>query len=162
MERDTKPADSDLWCQVDDGQDLPKIDEYAVIVEAPPVAVWQALVAFFREQPAVAGRYARLVGASPSGSSGAFPEAGASVAGFRVAEVRSNERLVLTGRHRFSGYSLVLDVEPSDHSTRLRAATYASFPGLLGEVYRSLVIRSGAHRFMVHRALRTIDTLARR
>jgi hypothetical protein len=147
---------------VDNAQDLPKIDEHALTVAAPPIAVWRALVAFFREQPAVAARYARLVGASPSGPSGAFPEAGASVAGFRVAEVRSNERLVLTGRHRFSRYTLVLDVKRSDHSTRLRATTYASFPEALGKVYRSLVIRSGAHRFMVRHALRTIDTLARR
>ena len=73
-----------------------------------------------------------------------MPELGATVAGFRVAEVHPEEMLLLTGRHRFSSYALQFVVETHDGATQLRALTYATFPGLLGAAYRAVVITSGA------------------
>ena len=64
-----------------------------------------------------------------------MPELGATVAGFRVAEVHPEEMLLLTGRHRFSSYALQFVVETHDGATQLRALTYATFPGLLGAAY---------------------------
>jgi hypothetical protein len=39
---------------------------------------------------------------------------------------------------------------------RVRAQTYAAFPGVKGRVYRALVISSGAHRFVTQRLLRRV------
>ena len=45
--------------------------------------------------------------------------------------------------------------------SRLRARSWAEFPGLGGAVYRTLVIRSGGHRLIVRRLLRQVATAAR-
>jgi hypothetical protein len=142
-------------------RDLPEIDIREIRIERSPVRVWQALVDDFGAQPAAAARYAQLVGADPQRPIGCFPEVGASVPGFAVAVARADERLVLVGRHRFSRYALVFDLEPSGEGTRLTATTYASFPGLLGGVYRCAVICSGGHRLIVKRMLRSIASRAR-
>jgi hypothetical protein len=63
---------------------------------------------------------------------------------------------VLTGRHRFSRYALILTLAEQPDGTMLCARTQASFPGLHGSLYRALVIGSGAHRVLVRRLLRTI------
>ena len=46
-------------------RDLQEIDTHEFRIESSPVQVWQALVDDFRAQPAVAARYAQLVGADP-------------------------------------------------------------------------------------------------
>ena len=48
----------------------------------------------------------------------------------------------MRGRHRFARYSLVFLID----GERVRAQTYATFPGVKGRAYRALVISSGAHR----------------
>jgi hypothetical protein len=40
--------------------------------------------------------------------------------------------------------------------TRLRATTWAAFPGVAGTVYRALVIGTGGHRIVVRRILKRI------
>jgi hypothetical protein len=46
--------------------------------------------------------------------------------------------------------------DPPTDGVRLRALTFAAFPGLHGKVYRALVIGSGGHRVVVRRMLKRI------
>ena len=84
---------------------------------------------------------------SPPTTAPVHPAAGRAPAGRLRGEPRRcrAERLVLTGRHRFSRYALVFELEPLGEHTVLKALTYAVFPGLHGRVYRLLVIGSRAH-----------------
>jgi Protein of unknown function (DUF2867) len=141
---------------------LPFVDEHVVDTRAALDDVWRAVVATFGHQTAGAAQYARLVGADPLHTTGTMPELGATVVGFRVAEVRPEEMLLLTGRHRFSSYALQFVVEAHDGVTTLLALTYATFPGLLGAAYRAVVITSGAHHLVVGRMLRGVVARASR
>jgi hypothetical protein len=138
-------------------EDLPLVDEHRVLVHAAAPAVWDALTSrFTRPRLAAAGPYADLVGAAPRRSSGRFPDEGATLPGFAVAEVVPMTRLLLTGRHRFSRYALTLTLDEAPDATVLRACTRAEFPGPGGWAYRRLVIGSGAHRILVGGLLRGI------
>ncbi len=141
--------------------DLPFVDERRVLVAASAAAVWAALVRQF-DGPGRASTqaYAQLVGAEPRRASGRMLDEGASVPGFRVAEVEPEQWVRLVGRHRFSQYSLVLTLDARPDGTLLRAGTYAEFPGLHGRVYRALVISSGGHGVIVDRMLRAIRSRA--
>jgi hypothetical protein len=143
--------------------DPPFVDEYKVLVAAPAHAVWRALVARLTgSRRAGADAFAFLVGAEPRrATTGPFAE-GSTLPGFAVAEAEPGRRLRLTGRHRFSRYSLVLNLDESPDGTVLSARTYAAFPGLRGKVYRQLVIGSGAHRVLVTRLLRDVGSRAER
>jgi hypothetical protein len=60
------------------------------------------------------------------------------------------DRLVLAGRHRFSRYQLAFDLtEVADSATHLRATTHA-------DIYRALVIGTGAHVVATTGILRSI------
>lgn len=122
--------------------DLPYVDEHRTTVEASPAEAWRGLRAYVdRMLAANDGRlFSRLLGARPS-------------AGFEIAEEEPQCALVLTGRHRFSHYRLVFELEPSGAHTILKARTYAVFPGLHGRAYRLLVISSGAHAVATRRML---------
>ena len=74
-------------------------------------------------------------------------------AGFRLAE-RAPDRVVLTGRHRFSTYTLTFEATDG----RVAAITHAAFPGVAGRLYRAAVIGSGAHAVLVRRMLRAAAT----
>jgi hypothetical protein len=74
------------------------------------------------------------------------------VPGFRVVEAESGRRLALRGRHRFSNYALTFVLD----GDRLRAQTHATFPGVLGWLYRAAVIGSGGHRLVTRRLLRQV------
>jgi hypothetical protein len=77
--------------------------------------------------------------------------------GFAVEQARSLWRLALAGRHRFSRYRLVFELEEAGRDrTRIRARTWAAFPGAPGRVYQALVIGTGAHRIVVRHLLRRI------
>lgn len=65
-------------------------------------------------------------------------------------------RLALVGRHRFSRYSLVFELDPRGRHTVLRALTYARFPGPHGAVYRLLVIGTRLHVVATRRLLGSI------
>ena len=125
--------------------DLPYVDEHRTPVEAPPDVVWRALTAYVDRMLAAndGSVFTRLLGAHPS-------------AGFEVSEQVEEERLVLSGRHRFSRYALVFELEPRGEHTVLKALTYAVFPGVHGRVYRLLVISSRAHVVATRRMLASV------
>ena len=81
--------------------------------------------------------------------------------GFVLDEARQPERFALKGRHPFAIYRWVfeLDAEAADR-TRVRAATWADFPGLHGKLYRALVIGTGGHRVAVRWTLKRIAAAA--
>ena len=71
--------------------------------------------------------------------------------------------LALQGEHRFSRYGLIFRLEPTkDENTLLRAETRAEFPGLQGQVYKTLVIRTRGHVLVVNRILRAVRRRAER
>jgi len=63
-----------------------------------------------------------------------------------VAERESERRLALAGRHRFSRYRLIFELDDgAPGATVLRASTYAIFPGVHGWLYRAMVIGTRLH-----------------
>ncbi|TNC39871.1 hypothetical protein [Mumia zhuanghuii] len=129
---------------------LPYVDEHTAVVAAPRGVVWSALEHYATADLAEAVRpvVARVLGTEPRG-------------GFAVAERDPGERLVLTGRHRFSRYRLVFGLEDADGgATRLSARTYAVFPGPHGAAYRLLVLGTGFHVLATTRMLRTVRSRA--
>jgi hypothetical protein len=119
---------------------LPYIDEHAITMAANREETWSALLQVMCRDPR-----------DPS----TVP------AGFVLDEARAPERFALKGRHPFAVYRWVFELdEESAHRTRLRALTWADFPGVHGKVYRSLVIGTGAHRIVVRRTLKRIAATA--
>ena len=142
---------------------LPFVDEHNLAIHAPAAAVWAALAEVAPGMGSgAAGRYAGLVGAEPRHRSGRFPEPGASVPGFAVADAVPERLLRLAGRHRFARYELTFRLAPGAEpgETVLRAETRAEFPGFAGAVYRTLVIGTGGHRVVVPRLLRVVRSRA--
>ena len=111
-----------------------------------------------------AARYARVVGAVPAIESGPRPFAiGSTVPGFAVTALDPERELVLTGRHRFAGYQLVFRVRtaPASTASAVESATVevesrAEFPGVLGGLYRVMVVVSRFHVLAVRRILRAV------
>jgi enamine deaminase RidA (YjgF/YER057c/UK114 family) len=139
---------------------LPRLDEHTTAIAAGVDQVWPALLetldrTFSRP---VANAYARIVGCAEATAAGPRPLAeGGKIPGFRVATAAPGRELVLAGRHRFSSYVLTFRLDPlGSGSSRLRAESRASFPGMAGRVYRLLVIGSGAHVFTVRRLLAAV------
>lgn len=130
-----------------DDDDLPFVDEHATVVAGTRDQVWEALERYADGVLARAadGTLSRLLGTDPPG-------------GFRVAERAPGQRLSLVGRHRFSRYRLEFLLDDVGVRTRLRARTLAVFPGLHGQVYKTLVIRSRLHVLAVRRMLRQVGT----
>ncbi|MFG1915827.1 hypothetical protein [Micromonospora sp. NPDC048898] len=137
---------------------LPFVDEHRMDVVASPDRVWRALTTQVAgPRFAASEAIARLLAADPPRSSRTpLEQDGATLTGFRVAEAVPGRILRLTGRHRFSRYSLVLTLTEGAGCTVVSARTYAAFPGLHGFVYRALVISSGAHHLAVRRLLHLI------
>ena len=139
---------------------LPRVDEHTTLIAAGVDQVWSALLETLDRtfsRPVVSA-YARIVGCTEATASGPRPLAeGAKVPGFRVAAAAPARELVLEGRHRFSSYALTFHLDQlGSGSSRLRAESRASFPGMAGRVYRLLVIGTGAHVFTVRRLLADI------
>src|SRR5215217_4946056 len=139
---------------------LPYIDEHSTCVGATPERTWAALMAAGGAMRGPAGPLRWLMGLQPalmSGDWSAGVEAGATLPGFAVEQACPLSRLALSGRHRFSRYALVFELEDrGPDGTRVRARTWAAFPGVHGRSYRALVVGSGAHRLVVRRLLRRI------
>ena len=133
------------------GTELPSVDEHAVEVRAPRDRVWRALDGYVHTSIGISARdpLGLVLGTRPR-------------SGFAVAATVPGERVSLAGRHRFSVYRLVFDVEegPSPGTTTLRATTFAAFPGPHGRAYRLLVITSRAHVVATTRMLREIGRRA--
>lgn len=147
---------------VSNDPDLPSLDEHAVEVEAPPAAVWPALLATVDEafSGRVASAYARVIRCSDPRSGGPRPLAeGSTIVGFRVAVADAPHELVLAGHHGFSTYTLAFRLAPTAAGTHLTATTHARFPGPHGRLYRQAVLRTGAH---VRGVRGLLDTTRRR
>lgn len=136
---------------------LPWIDEHATELDAPPAAVWPALLRTVEKMTAggAAPRYARAVGCADTEAGGPRPlEVGSTVPGFHVAELLPERLLVMRGSHHFSDYALTFRLEPlGGVRTRLLAETRAEFPGVKGRAYRALVIDTRLHVLAVRRML---------
>ena len=133
------------------GTDLPYLDEHTLTIDAARDRVWTALQRYVATQLRVApgGLLARALGTEPP-------------AGFEVADSTPHERLTLTGRHHFSRYLLAFDLgDAPDGATRLRATSYAAFPGPHGRVYRTLVIGTRLHVVATTHILRSVRRLTR-
>ncbi|WAZ20396.1 hypothetical protein STRCI_001509 [Streptomyces cinnabarinus] len=143
---------------------LPYIDEHTTIVVTDADALWQALsdsldAAF---GPTRFAAYARLVGCADATTSGPRPlTEGSTLPGFRVTTADSPQELALTGRHRFSVYTLTFHIEEAGPDRYLlRAESRAAFPGLAGRLYRRLTIGTGGHAMGMRRLLAGIRTRA--
>jgi hypothetical protein len=143
-------------------EQLPYIDEHSITIDATREQVWDVLAPTLRADfgGAASAPLARLLGLAPARSRGNWHgrlRPGDALPGFAVAETHAPERLALCGRHRFSRYALVFELDATGGARcALRAQTWAEFPGLTGRVYRALVIGSGGHRLVVRRLLRNV------
>jgi hypothetical protein len=147
-------------------QDLPHVDEHSVEIGAGADAAWEALlrVAEGSFGSTATARFARLLGCADVARSGPRPLAsGSTFPGFHVEAAARPRELALAGHHRFSEYALIFRLEPLDGDrTRLRAETRATFPGLKGGVYRTLVIGTRAHVLVTGRLLNAAKQRAER
>ncbi len=133
--------------------ELPFVDEHRARIDAPAHVVWAALLQVVRREFEGAARLAKVLGCDPAQGTPRFDgNLGETVPGFRVAEAEPGRRLVLRGRHRYSGYELAFVLDDG----QLRARTRAAFPGVHGWLYRAAVIASGGHRIVTRRLLRKV------
>jgi hypothetical protein len=136
---------------------LPHIDEHSATIGARPERTWEALLRAVDASVSAGGasRLARLLGCAETEAGGPRPlAAGSTVPGFRVEAATEPRELALAGRHRFSDYALVFRLDDLGAGrTRLRAETRAAFPGLKGEAYKTMVIRTRGHVLATRRML---------
>ncbi|WP_433664805.1 hypothetical protein ACQPW1_23220 [Nocardia sp. CA-128927] len=119
---------------------LSYIDEHARSIDANRDRAWKALL--------------KVVCKDPSDPS-TVP------AGFVLESAEVPARLAMKGRHWFSEYALVFELDDEcANRTRIHAKSWANFPGLHGKIYRALVIGSGGHQVVVRRMLRKIAAAA--
>ncbi|GAA5090277.1 hypothetical protein [Nocardia iowensis] len=119
---------------------LSYIDEHARSVDANRDRAWKAVLQVVCKNPA-----------DPS----------TAPSGFVLDSAAAPARLALKGRHWFSEYALIFELDDEGPSrTRVRAKSLANFPGLHGKIYRALVIGTGAHKFVVRGMLRRIAAAA--
>lgn len=120
-------------------EQLPYIDEYATAIAANLDDTWAALLQVMCDDP---------------------DEPSSAPIGFVVAEALPRQRLALKGRHWFAIYRLVFELDELPVGTRVRAQTWAAFPGLHGKIYRALVIGTRGHRVAVQMMLGRIARAA--
>lgn len=143
-------------------EQLPYIDEHSTTIDASCERVWSLLTQALRKDFGSSGSapVARALGLVPAKTRGDWRgtlHPGDALPGFAVAETHPPERLELRGRHRFSSYALVFELNATGAAgCTLRAQTWAEFPGPIGHAYRALVIGSGGHRLIVRRLLRNV------
>ena len=129
---------------------LPYVDEHAITIAAPRDQVWRALQRYATSSIGMSGGnpLARILGTAPR-------------SGFAVAAAVPGDTLTLAGRHRFSRYALVFELQDSaGHGTVLRAKTFAAFPGLHGQLYRAMVIGTRVHVLATTQMLRAVRRLS--
>lgn len=145
---------------------LPHVDEHSVLIDASVDTAWDALLRVAESSFAspVSARGARLLGCVDVDSTGPRPLAmGSAFPGFHVATCERPTELALAGRHRFSDYALVFRLDSLGNGrARLRAETRASFPGIAGSAYRTLVIGTRIHVLVTRRLLGAIKQRAER
>ena len=144
---------------------LPAVDEHGALVLAPIERTWEALLPVVRGSFSgrAVGRVAGALGSCATEVSGQIDRRGSTVPGFIVVRVVEPAVLALQGEHRFSRYGLIFRLEPTkDENTLLRAETRAEFPGVKGQIYKTLVIRTRLHVLVVNRILRAVRRRAKR
>ncbi|MGA2164289.1 MAG: SRPBCC family protein [Solirubrobacteraceae bacterium] len=143
-------------------EQLPYIDEHSITIDVTRERVWSVLAQALRRHfgGSASAPLTRLLGVAPAEARGNWRETvhtGDTLPGFAVAETRPPERLELRGRHRFSSYTLIFELDAIGAARcTLRAQTWAEFPGPVGRVYRAFVIGSGGHRLILKRLLRNV------
>jgi hypothetical protein len=131
----------------------PYIDEHVAPTDATAERVWPALIADLHHSSRRERVLAWVLGCDPAVGTATFTGTpGDALPGFRVVDAEAGERLVLEGRHRFSNYRLEFLVEDG----KVRARTFAAFPGPAGRLYRTLVIGTGGHRIVTRKWLKRI------
>lgn len=132
------------------------VDEHAVIIDSSRAAAWPALERMVER--AGPGRLARFLGCVDTEASGPRPLAvGSTVPGFHVVAVDEPAELALAGRHRYSEYELVFRLDDLGGSRScLRAETRADFPGIAGDLYRTMLVGTRAHVIATRRMLATV------
>lgn len=145
-------------------EELPAIDEHAVVVRASPERTFDAVVETLpRSLGRLAGRGAVALGCEHTATSGDTATIGSTIPGFIVSRSIRPAMLVLLGEHRFAQYGLLFRVDPLDDGrSLLRAETRAEFPGLKGRIYKALVIGTRGHVLTVMRMLRAMRKRAER
>lgn len=124
--------------------DLPFVDEHTRLVDASLDRTWAALDGYVARLTASPHRVlGPVLGTEPS-------------SGFEVLASEPPREVVLGGRHRFATYRLVFLVDPEEKGVRIRALTYADFPGLRGRAYRTGLVLSTGHARATRAMLRTI------
>jgi hypothetical protein len=114
------------------------------------------------EPSAVKRGFGAVVGARDREvTEGALRE-GSTLLGFRVRGVNEREALLLEGEHRFSRYELNFRLGASAGRTTLCAETRAEFPGMKGQFYKTLVIRSRGHVLVTRSILKAVKRRAER
>lgn len=115
---------------------LPYIDRHSRIVPADRPHTWAALL--------------RSSNGNPDDLS-TLPH------GFELDEADPPQRLALKGANRFTSFAVTFVLDEVDaHHTRLTADSSAEFRGIIGKIYRALVVGSGGHAFAVRLMLRRI------
>jgi hypothetical protein len=140
---------------------LPRIDSHAVICAAGPDAAFDSLWDVLRRSldGAAASAYARAVRCEPRvAAATSRPVAGlTTLVGFAVTNVDRPRALTIAGRHHFARYEIEFSVEPAAGvGSCIEATTFASFPGRLGAVYRTLVLGTRIHVLITRRMLRVV------
>lgn len=139
--------------------ELPAIDTHAVEVLAPPSSVWEALTQWTSGGGSGrnTARFARLLGCEYVEVAGTPGRTGSTFPGFRVAHAEPPRMLALEGGHHFSDYTLDFEItDRGDGHSTLTATTHAGFPGLSGQLYKTLVIRNRVHVLATKRLLRSV------
>lgn len=146
-------------------ESLPRIDEHSIEIAASQEEVWEGLLEAVPQLVAGRGssRIAAALGCLHTERSGELGRIGSTVPGFVVSRSIPPAVLALLGQHRFARYALIFRLvgQPSG-LTRLAAETRATFPGVAGRAYRTLVIGTRGHVLATNHILRSVRKRAER
>jgi hypothetical protein len=137
---------------------LPFVDRHCIQVDSAASDTWRAIDQVMHSGYGGTGTAALAVvlGSEVRGATGASLTPGSTIVGFTVIESEPGRTVLFAGRHRFSRYSLRLDIEGRE----LCATTHAAFPGIRGGFYKVVLLRTGAHPFAMKRLLGRIKRRA--
>ncbi len=125
--------------------ELPHIDDHELRIDAPADVVYPVLREYVDSIGAKEERVlALLLGTDPP-------------SGFEVVEEVPGRLVRLAGRHRFSRYQLLFELDDVPGGTILRARSYGEFPGLRGRVYRAAVIGTHGHVLATRHLLKQVQ-----
>ena len=139
-------------------EDLPYIDRHCIEIGATREELWAALEAVLAGASKRVGGtpFASVLGLRYRRMAGPPLEVGSTIVGFCVAKSEPGSRLVLSGEHRFSRYTLTFEL----NSHELCGVTHAVFPGPHGAAYKALLLGARAHVLAMKRLMRAIKKQA--